>query len=65
MYMNEKAIFEIPIYSMTNDEYKKRCFKYIDKIVYEWSKKGIKNHVKEENKTEELFDYDWLDGNEQ
>lgn len=30
--MNEKAIFEIPIYSMTNDEYKKRCFKYIDKI---------------------------------
>lgn len=42
-----------------------RNFKYIDKIVYEWSKKGIKNHVKEENKTEELFDYDWLDGNEQ
>ncbi|MBQ6285700.1 MAG: DnaD domain protein [Bacilli bacterium] len=36
-----------------------RNFKYIDKIVYEWSKNGAKKQVKEEK--EEMFDYDWLD----
>ena len=36
-----------------------RNFKYIDKIVYEWSKNGAKKQVKEEK--EEIFDYDWLD----
>ena len=36
-----------------------RNFKYIDKIVYEWSKNGVKREVKEEK--EEMFDYDWLD----
>ena len=36
-------------------------FKYIDKIVYEWNKKGIKNRVKEEKQEEEMFDGDWLD----
>lgn len=36
-----------------------RNFKYIDKIVYEWSKNGVKKQVKEEK--EEMFDYDWLD----
>ncbi len=41
-----------------------RNFKYIDKIVYEWSKKGIKSKVKEEKQNTELFDYDWLDDNE-
>ena len=41
-----------------------RNFKYIDKIVYEWSKKGIKTKVKEEKQNTELFDYDWLDDNE-
>lgn len=41
-----------------------RNFKYIDKIVYEWSKKGIKKHLKEEKNQEEMFDYDWLDENE-
>ncbi len=41
-----------------------RNFKYIDKIVYEWSKKGIKSKVKEEKNHEEIFDYDWLDDNE-
>ena len=40
-----------------------RNFKYIDKILYDWSKKGIKNRIKEENK-QELFDYNWLDENE-
>lgn len=42
-----------------------RNFKYIDKIVYEWSKKDAKKHVKEEDESkEELFDYNWLDDNE-
>ncbi|NLC48049.1 MAG: DnaD domain protein [Tenericutes bacterium] len=40
-------------------------FKYIDKIVYEWSKNGIKKKQLEEEKSiEELFDYDWLEDNE-
>lgn len=43
--------------------------RYIDKIIYEWGKKGIKNKedvennrkkFKTENKNKELFDYDWL-----
>lgn len=45
--------------------------RYIDKIVYEWGKKGIKNKQDVENnrkqfknnistKNKELFDYDWL-----
>lgn len=45
--------------------------KYIDKILYEWSKKGYKKaaDVKRKNKKEdleeiELFDYDWLDEND-
>lgn len=40
-----------------------RNFKYIDKIVYEWSKKDINIKSKEENNTE-IFDYDWLGDNE-
>ena len=48
-------------------------FRYIDKIIYEWGKKGfktmddVKAHLKNTNKSpkkEELFDYDWLDDNE-
>ena len=45
--------------------------RYIDKIIYEWGKKGIKNSEDVENnrkqfknnnssKNKELFDYDWL-----
>lgn len=41
-----------------------RNFKYIDKIVYEWSKNNAKNKFKEETTKEEIFDYDWLDDNE-
>lgn len=41
-----------------------RNFKYIDKIVYEWSKNNTKNKFKEETTKEEIFDYDWLDDNE-
>lgn len=47
-----------------------RSFKYIDKIVYEWSKKGIKNKIKEEKQKEEkteddsILDFEWFDENE-
>ena len=41
-----------------------RNFKYIDKIIYDWSKNGVKKRVKEEKSLEEMFDYDWLDDNE-
>ncbi len=48
--------------------------RYIDKIIYEWSKKGIKtkNDVEKDrkqfknkiSKNKELFDYDWLNDGE-
>ena len=48
--------------------------RYIDKIIYEWGKKGIKNKEDVEKnrkqfkntnkKNKELFDYDWLNDNE-
>lgn len=41
-----------------------RSFKYIDKILYDWSKNGSKRKIREEKNTEEMFDYDWLDDNE-
>ncbi len=37
-----------------------RNFKYIDKIVYEWNKKGIKNRLNKEKSEEEIYDGDWL-----
>ena len=47
--------------------------RYIDKILYEWSKKGYKkkedikrNDYKEETKEKvEIYDWDWLDSNEE
>lgn len=52
-----------------------RNLRYMDKILYEWEKKGIKtkadveNHMnnrrkKEENKKVDVFDYDWLEEND-
>jgi len=52
-----------------------RNLRYMDKILYEWGKKGIKtkkdveNHInnrrkKEESKKVDVFDYDWLDEND-
>lgn len=45
-------------------------FRYIDRIIYEWNKKGIKTkediernrkeHKKSKENNQELFDYDWL-----
>ena len=52
-------------------------FRYIDKILYEWNKKGIKTKVDVENNRKnfkenqskkeklELFDYDWLEDNDE
>lgn len=52
--------------------------RYIDKILYEWAKKGIKTHEdveknrkefrnkeKEKPKRIDLFDYDWMDDDEE
>ena len=41
-----------------------RNFKYIDKIIYSWSKDGVKKRVKEDDSNTEIFEYDWLDDNE-
>ncbi|MBQ7104258.1 MAG: DnaD domain protein [Bacilli bacterium] len=52
-----------------------RNLRYMDKILYEWGKKGFKNkkdvdnHMnnrrkKEESKKVDVFDYDWLDDND-
>lgn len=38
--------------------------KYIDKILYEWSKKGYKKIEDKEEDNIEIFDYNWLDENE-
>ena len=49
--------------------------RYMDKVLYEWEKKGIKtkedveNHIsnrrkKEETKKVDVFDYDWLEEND-
>src|SRR5574344_11003 len=55
----EKALKEAILNGVTS-------FKYIDKIIYEWTKNGAKKKNKEENeKLEDLFDYDWLEDNEQ
>ncbi len=48
-----------------------RSLRYIDKILYEWQRKGYKNmkEVNQNNRrfqteSKELFDYNWLDDNE-
>ena len=52
-----------------------RNLRYMDKILYEWEKKGIRtkndveNHMnnrrkKEESKKDDVFDYDWLEEND-
>lgn len=45
-----------------------RNFKYIDKIIYEWTKKGIKNKIKDYNKKDthedDILDFEWFDENE-
>ena len=41
-----------------------RSFKYIDKIIYDWTKNGTKKRVKDEGTLEDMFEYDWLDDDE-
>lgn len=36
-------------------------FKYIDKIVYEWTKKGIRSSSSFDNNYKEIEDYNWLE----
>ena len=36
-----------------------RSFKYIDKIIYEWSRNGVKKRFKEEKIIDDVIDYDW------
>ena len=42
--------------------------RYIDKIIYEWTKKGIKNKIKDDNKKDthedDILDFEWFDENE-
>ena len=74
-WLNENISEELIIGALKEAVYNGvKNFRYIDKIIYEWGKKGFKtmddvqkhlkerNQKKEENK--ELFDYDWLDDDE-
>lgn len=39
-------------------------FKYIDKIIYEWSKNGVKKSINKDSSYKEIDDYNWLEDNE-
>ena len=52
----KRALKEAILNGVTN-------FKYIDKIIYDWSKNNVKQ-IKKKETLEDLFDYDWLDDNE-
>jgi DNA replication protein len=41
-----------------------RNFRYIDKIIYEWNRNGVKKRIKEEKTLIDMFDYDWTSENE-
>ena len=49
-----------------------KTLRYMDKILFEWGKKGIKNKEdveknkkeRNEDKKEELFEYNWLEDDE-
>ena len=41
-----------------------RNFRYIDKIIYEWNRNGVKKRIKEEKQNVDMFDYDWTSDNE-
>ena len=59
--VKEETIKEALKEAILNDV---RSFKYIDKIIYDWSKNGVKKRIQEEKTLEEMFEYDWLDDNE-
>ncbi len=35
--------------------------RYVDKIIYEWSKKDLKHNINNNSKDEVVFDYNWLE----
>ena len=41
-----------------------RNFRYIDKIIYEWNRNGVKKRIKEEKTNVDMFDYDRTSENE-
>lgn len=71
-WINEKFTNEIIIEALKEATFNGvSSLRYIDKILYEWKKKGIKNvsdiknlqnRYKEKKETIEIFDYNWLDG---
>lgn len=69
---------EIIIDALKESVYSGVCnLRYIDKIIYEWTKKGIKTHEdveknrkdfkfnQEKKEKLDLFDYDWLDDDDE
>ena len=67
-WLNDKFSEELITEALKEAVYNNvNSLRYIDKILYEWKKKGIKSkkdiaNVKkgEQSKNEEVFDYDWL-----
>lgn len=71
-WINEKFSNEIIIEALKEATFNGvSSLRYIDKILYEWKKKGVKNvsdvrslqsRHKEKKDSIEIFDYDWLEG---
>ena len=71
-WINEKFNDEIIIEALKEATFNGvSSLRYIDKILYEWKKKGYKtasdvkkNNIRRKNREEkiEIFDYDWLNG---
>ena len=66
--VDESLIYEALKEAVLNNVY---SLKYIEKILYEWGKKGYKKatdvkkkNIKSEQEKIDLFEYDWLDDNE-
>lgn len=66
--VDESLIYEALKEAVLNNVY---SLKYIEKILYEWGKKGYKKatdvkkkNIKLEQEKIDLFEYDWLDDNE-
>lgn len=58
---SEETIKEALKEAILNDV---RNFRYIDKIIYEWNRNGVKKRIKEEKQNVDMFDYDWTSDNE-
>ena len=71
-WINDKFSYEIIIEALKEAVLNNvTSLRYIDKILYDWKKKGIKNkediirdknnYRANKNKTKEVFDYNWLE----